>query len=59
MADGQFILHIRKVIVNPLLGRKQCVRTSLVVFPEAIFPLSNFPLLSNVLSHFDSNRLQR
>jgi len=25
MADGQFVLYIRKVIVNPLLGRKQCV----------------------------------
>merc|ERR1719460_1956015 len=24
MADGQFVLYIRKVIVNPLLGRKQC-----------------------------------
>ena len=25
MAEGQFILYIRKVIVNPLLGRKQMV----------------------------------
>jgi len=24
MADGKFTLYIRKVIVNPLLGRKQC-----------------------------------
>ena len=24
MAEGQFILYIRKVVVNPLLGRRQC-----------------------------------
>ena len=27
MAEGKFVLYIRKAIVNPLLGRKQCVRT--------------------------------
>jgi len=29
MAEGQFILYIRKVSVNPLLARRQMVRTRL------------------------------
>ena len=43
MADGKFTLYIRKVVMNPMLGRKQMVRcqySSLDRFLTGSLPLS-------------------